>query len=691
MTKSDEQYAAGFAAAQRGEFAAALPLLRSAVASDPRHVEAHYALGYCAAALGDFPDALHHYERAIALNPAHVQAHNNQGLILKASGRLKEAFDSFGRALAAAPDFAEALYNHAVVALELGHYAQALSDYDRFLTLASQHPGALTGKAITLLRLKRFGEARPVYDALIAGDDTNAEAYCERGLVHRQLKSPAAALADFDAAIARKPDFVRALRSRAELLMFLKRGTEAVADFDKAVRLDPENAALRAQRLYTKISICDWTDFTRDLADLERTLAEGLATVPASETLDVIASPALQLEAATRWAAGVARETDHDAPGIKKNSAEKIRLGYLSGDYRNHAVPFLIAALIEHHDRARFDVIGYAIGEGDDGAMRRRLEKAFDRFLDLEQVPDQDVAQCIAGDGIDILIDLSGYTRFGRPGILALRPAPVQVNYLGYPGTMGAAFMDYIIADREIIPDDQQQFYTEKVVTLPDCYQPNDDQRAIAATKQSRAACGLPEKAFVFCSFNRPSKIAPAVFAVWMDVLRAVPNSVLWLLEINADAASNLRRAAQAHRVDPARLVFAPFVGSPENLARLRNADLILDTLPYNAHTTLSDALWAGIPAVTCRGKTFAGRVGASLLRAAGLSELITDSLSDYAALALALARDPDRLDALFAKLENPARLPLFESVRYTRNIEKAYSRMAELQRTGRRPEAFSI
>ncbi len=608
---------------------------------------AHHQAGRAAEAMRD-------YKALLARNPRVAPALNNLGMLLDAAGRYREAEQCFWDALAIRPEYPAALNNLGAVLRVLRQPDQAIACFHQALALEPENVNALVNLADLQRQLGRRAEAMDAY----------ARA--------RRLR----------------PDDYRIHKGLGHLLVEQDQPEEAIAAFATAVRLNPDSPETHAALLKELQLACDW----RAMADEERTVLGHVRArrpgVDAFLTLSITGATAADQRL---YAEVVAPVRKAEPPARFSKAGEKIRIAYVSGDYRRHPIPMLIAATIELHDRGQFDVIGYSIGEGDDSDIRQRIAGAFDRFEDVDKVSDEDVAARLVDDRIDILIDVSGYTRFARPGILAFKPAPLIVNYLAYPGTMGAPYVDYIIADRDLIADDQQQFYTEKVVYLPDSYQANDNTRPIAAATPSRAAWGLPDDAFVFCGFTRPSKITPAVFDVWMELLRAVPGSVLWLLDMNAAAVTNLRREAQFRNVDPGRLVFAPFVPSPENLARLRHADLFLDTLPYNAHTTMSDALWSGLPAITCRGNTFAGRVGASLLRAAGLPELITDKLSDYAQLALALARDPEWLDALFTKLSNPKALPLFQSLRYTRNLEKAYQRMAELHRAGRAPESFSV
>jgi protein O-GlcNAc transferase len=347
--------------------------------------------------------------------------------------------------------------------------------------------------------------------------------------------------------------------------------------------------------------------------------------------------------------------------------------------------------MLENHDRSRFEVTAISFGSHTD-SMTRRIEQASEHFVDVREKTDSEVAEFLRRREIDIAVDLKGFTQDSRSGILARRPAPVQVSYLGFPGTMGASYIDYILADSTVIAEQHFRLYSERVVWLPDTYQSNDNKRLIADHMPTRAECGLPEDAFVFCSFNSVYKINPQIFDIWMRLLAAKANGVMWLIEANSTAVRNLRREAERRSIAPERLIFAPRMPLPDHLARSRQADLFLDTLPCNAHTTASDALWAGVPVLTCLGETFAGRVAASLLKAIGLSELITTSLEDYEALALKLAHDPALLVAVKSKLaRNRDTHPLFDTAQFSRHIESAYLTMWERCQKGEPPEAFAV
>jgi predicted O-linked N-acetylglucosamine transferase (SPINDLY family) len=432
------------------------------------------------------------------------------------------------------------------------------------------------------------------------------------------------------------------------------------------------------------MKVADWTGLDDDVEQARRAMADGHDCVVPFVMTGLPFSAAEQRAAAERFARPFMASA-LPAPSAPPTRADgRLRVGYLSSDFRVHPMAFAMARLYELHDRAQFEVIGISIGADDGSAIRQRLVAAFDHFVDGTAMTDAALAQAIRGLQVDILIDLNGYTDLARPGVLALRPAPLQISYLGYPGTLGAPFIDHLVADATLIPEAERQHYSEKILYLPGSYQANDDQRELPGPPPPRAECGLPEGAFVFCCFNDAFKVMPPVFDVWMRLLQQVPGSVLWLPSRHADHQANLRAEALRRGVDASRLVFAPYVDIHQHWRRLPLADLFLDTLPYNAHGTGSDALWAGLPLVTCTGSTFAGRVGASLLRAVGLDELVTDSLPAYEALALALARDPVRLQALRDRLSGQARSrTLFDSARFTRQLEDGYRQAWALQQAG--------
>jgi protein O-GlcNAc transferase len=477
------------------------------------------------------------------------------------------------------------------------------------------------------------------------------------------------------------------------MLMELKRLPEALASYDRAITLKPDLRYLGGDRLHVKMNLCDWTGFEEDCARIVAALANGVAAASPFYLLATPIGPADQLRCAERL---VAEEFPLSPARRWRGECyahDRIRVAYLSADFREHPVSYLIAGMFEQHDRTKFEVFGIGYGPDDPGETRSRLKRSFDRFIDVDRHSDQEAASLLRELEIDIAVDLMGLTGNSRLGIFALRPSPVHVSYLGYAGTTGAPYIDYVIADHFLISIDQQKYFSEKIARLPECFQVNDARRPIARCPPSRQEAGLPDRGFIFCCFNNAAKITPDIFDVWMRLLRKVEDSVLWLAPAEASARGNLAREAAKRGVSPDRLVFAPRVQHQEDhLARHRLADLFLDTRYFNAHTTASDALWAGLPVLTCPGATYASRVAASLLHGIGLPELIASSLLDYEALALKLACDPALLTSIKQKLAcNRETYPLFNTKRFVRHLEAAYVTMRERSQRGEPPESFAV
>jgi protein O-GlcNAc transferase len=631
------------------------------------------------------------YRRVLASQPAHFGALHFTGLIHYQRGALAEAVEWIGRALAVNPASPEAHSNLGLALLDLKRPEEALASHERSLKLKPDLPDTLNNRGNALQALNRPAEALADYDRALQLRPDYVLAHNNRGNALRALGRLEEAVAAFDRALQFAPDFDAALNNRGRALRDLKRFDAAATSFARLVAVAPHQPYAAGMLLDTRLNFCDWTDY-------EVTSAAIVAAVERGERIDApfsflchALSPMAQLRCAQTFVTYECPPVPAPLlrPGMRR---ERIRLAYLSADFHNHATAYLVAELFECHDRARFEIIALSYGPDDDSLMRARLKKGVDRFVDMREMSDRQAAELMRDEGVDIAIDLKGFTANNRAGILAHRGAPLQVNYLGFPGTMGAPFVDYIIADRHIVPPRLEAAYSEKVVRLPGSYQVNDRKRRIAETSPGRVEAGLPAEGFVFCSFNNTYKIRPAMFDVWMRLLRQVGGSVLWLLQDNAAAADNLRRHAEARGISADRLVFAPRLDLDAHLARHRLADLFLDTFPVNAHTTASDALWVGLPLVTLSGETFVSRVAASLLAAVGLPELITDSLADYETLALKLATTPALLAAIREKLQvGRETSPLFDTDRFRRHIESAYLTMYERHLSGAAPESFDV
>jgi protein O-GlcNAc transferase len=669
-------------------FDEALGCYDRAIALDPARAEAFHNRGNLLGEMGRPDEAIASYDRAVAIKPAYATAFNSRGNALCQLKRHQEAIASYDCAIAVKPDYAEAFNNRGTALCDLGRNGEAISSFDRAIALRPDFAEAYNNRGIALNDLKRHAEAIASCERAIALRPDNWRAFINHGNALQELGRPDEALGSYERAIALNPASAEAFVSCGNVLKTLGRLDKALASYARASAVNPDHAYLPGNLLHTQMQMCDWAGLESRGEQTLAGVALGRESCPPFAMLAMPSTPAQQLQCARIYARNRCPVRSRDSVGKPGYEHERIRVGYFSADFHDHATTHLIAELFELHDRARFEVIGISYGAPRQDAMRQRVSSAFDRFVDASRLSDQQIAEWTREHEIDIAVDLKGYTTESRPGILSWRPAPVQVSYLGYPGTMGTEFIDYIVADPILIPDEHRQFYAEKIAYLPDSYQVNDRKRPIADGARTRRELVLPESGFVFCCFNNGFKITPDLFAVWMRLLHRVPDSVLWLLEDNSFARDLLRRAAEQHGISPARLIFAPRVALPEHLARHRAADLFLDTFYYNAHTTASDALWAGLPVLTCLGKTFAGRVGASLLTAVGLPELITHSHEEYEATACALATHRQRLAVITRQLAD-RRLthPLFDTPRFAGNLESVYVQMWSRQQQGLAPD----
>jgi protein O-GlcNAc transferase len=685
-------YNRGITLHEVGHFEDALASFEQALAARPDYAEALNSRGVTLHELRRFEEALASYEQALAVRPGYAEALSNRGITLHELKRFEDALASYEQVLALRPDDAAVLYNRGNTLRELRRFEEALASHDQALAARSGYAEALHSRGIILHELKRFADALASYELVLAVRPGYAEALNSRGITLHALKRFDAALASFEEAIATRPGYALALSNRGILLQELKRFDEAIASFEKAMALEPNHKYALSGLADCAIKVCDWGRREKLFGEVCRHVGQQQSIMSPFLLLGYSADQSLQLLCGRNYF----RDLMFVPPqplwrgAIWRN--DKIKIAYISADFRRHPTAYLMAELFELHDRSQFEVMAISLAPDDRSEMRARLAGAFDQFFDVTRRSDQDVARLLNDLRVDIAVDLQGHTKDARPGILAFRPTPIQVNYLAFPGTLGADFIDYIIADPVILPLDRQPYYTENIVHLPECYQVNDRKRAIAARTPTRAEVGLPAQGFIFCCFNNNWKITPEVFNIWMRLLRRVEDSVLWLLSDNKDAERNLRKEAVSRGVDPARLVFAERTKIEDHLARHRLADLFLDTLPYNAHATASDALWTGIPVLTCQGNAFAARVAASLLKAIGVPELVTHSLEEYEARALRLARDPDLLRNYRNRLaENRLTQPLFDTDRFRRHIEVAYRRMWKLWQKGEEPKSFEV
>ncbi|HKA38896.1 MAG TPA: tetratricopeptide repeat protein [Burkholderiales bacterium] len=675
----------------------ALASYERALTHEPRHVEALNNRGNALLALERPEEALASYQGALALVPDFAGALNGRGNALLELKRPEEALASFERALALQPGDAVVLNNRGNALLALARPDEALASFGLALKAQPDYVDAINGCGKALLDLRRLEQALARYDRTLELAPHSLEALNDRGNVLLKLGRPEEALSSFDRALAVSPDHVDALRNRCMALQDLaladgQRHEDLIVDIRKLLAIAPAHDYARGWLLNSQLHCCDWADYDQGTAQIAEGVRAGRRVDTPFSFVAISESAADQLRCAQVYAASDFPAAAQPVWRGERYRHDRIRLAYLSADFREHVMATRLAELFEKHDRTRFEMTAMSLGPDVQSQMRLRLQGAFERFVDVRQMNDQEVAHLLRQLEIDIAVDLNGYTGGCRTGIFAQRAVPLQVSYLGFPGTMGTDYIDYVLADRWVIPEEEHDCYAEKVAYLPDSYQVNESRRRVAEHGSTRPEVGLAEQAFVFCSFNNNYKLSPKVFDAWMRLLDRVEGSVLWLFASSAAAARNLTKEAALRGVGAERLVFSEKTYYEVFLARHKLADLALDTLPYNGHATTSDALWAGLPVLTCLGTTFAGRVAASLLSAAGLPELITRSLPEYEALALELATHPARLADLRARLaRNRATCPLFDTNRFRRHIESAYITMWERQQRGAAPASFSV
>jgi protein O-GlcNAc transferase len=693
---SDDLQSLGARAAgalQEGDHETAIRSYDALLRADPANAQAYYKRGNAHNGLFHWQDALVDYERAIALDAQHAHAYCNRGAVLQQLGRHEEALASYERATALNEKDFLAFYNRGSLLKDMSRFDAALASYDQSIALRPDYAEAYINRGNILQELKRHEAAVASYDQAIEIKPVYAEAFQNRGFSLVQLRQFEAALSSYDRAIELNRGYEEAYQGRLYALVSLGRFEAAIACYNQILARDPDQRYLSGMLLHAKMQICDWSDLAPQLARIEQALADGKAASPPFPLLAGVDSPEIHRHAAELWVRDQCPADGALGPIAKRTRRAKIRIGYFSADFRNHAVSLSTAELFERHDRTRFEIIAFAFGPRAHDPVRARLERVFDRFIDASNHSDLEVATLSREIAIDVAVDLGGFTEFCRTKVFALRAAPVQINYLGYPGTMGAPYMDYLIADRTVVPQEERRHISEKIVFMPNSYLPHDSSAEIADRPIVRQQLGLPPTGFVYCCFNKKYKITPRVFSCWMRILQRTQTSVLWLSQDNEAAADGLRREAAQCGIDPARLIFAARVESlADHLARQGAADLFLDTMPYNAHATATDALWAGLPVLTLAGRSFASRVSASLLMSIELPELIAHTIEQYEETAVRLAQDTQLLNDCKNKLaRNRLQTPLFDASRFVENLQNAYVAAHERYIDGLPPEDIYV
>lgn len=674
------------------QYSLAVDALEKAININSAIPEAWSNLGIALNNLRRYEEAISAYQKAISLHPHYFEAWSNQSVPLKNIKDYEKALESCNEALRLNSNYAEAWLNKGIILHDLKQYEQALTQYDQALRLKPDYAEAWSNKGITLSELKQHDQALAHFNEALRLKPHYAEAWSNKGNTLNELKQYDQALANYDEALRIKPDYAEAWSNKASSLNALKRYRETIIHYEKALSLKQDINWILGDLLCTRMTICSWKNIDQDLEKLitqsqqQKRVAQPFLTLALSDN-PLLHQQCSEIFAGHQYPVNLSLG---DIPKLPRKA--KIRVGYFSADFHNHATGYLMAELFELHNKESFEIIAFSFGPKTNDAMRERLQKSFHQFIEVGNISDIEVAKLSRQLGIDIAVDLKGFTQDARARIFSYRAAPVQVNFLGYPGTMGSGYIDYILADQTIITTELRQYYSEKVLTLPHSYQPNDRKRVISSRQFTKQELGLPEEGFVFACFNNNYKITPSTFDSWMKILKSVDGSVLWLLEDNPLAAENLRAEAKQKGVESSRLIFAERMPLPEHLARHRQADLFLDTLPYNAHTTTSDALWAELPVLTLMGESFASRVSASLLKAIDLPELITTSQDQYESMAIELAKNPLKLSGIQQKLiGNKLQKPLFDTPSYTAHLESAYSQIYERYQADLPPDHINI
>ncbi len=681
---------------QLGRSETALEDFDSALTIDRNYVNALNNRGNILVALKRFEEALASLDSALSLAPDNPEASNNRGNASMGLGDFEEALSRFERALKLRPDYAEAMSNRGNALMRLRRIDDALASYDRALVLKPDFSEAHVNRGLALVQLNRVGEALSCFDRALSFEPRSADACLNRGIALLALGRASDAVKSYDRAIACRSGFVEAHVNRGNALRALAQFEEAQASYMRALCLRPDQPFLFGDWLHAKMKACEWSGLSAAFQALETKVEARTAAATPYAVLATPLSAACQKLAAETYIRQSSFRVSEKRPTANRfrngRRGDRIRLGYFSSDLRDHPVARAIVELIEEHDRTRFEVIAFSSGPPSNDQMRVRLSQAFDKFIDVHAVADTDVVAMARRMGIDIAIDLNGYTEGARPQLFATRVAPVQVSFIGYPGTTGADYIDYKIADAVVLPEGLKAHFMEKIAFLPNCYLTSDVAGCLLDPAPARASAGLPESGFVFCCFNNSFKITPKEFDVWMRLLRRVPSSVLWLVDDNSTATLNLRLEAENRGVSGERLVFAQRLDLRAHLARQQLADLFVDTFHYNAHTTAIGALWAGVPVLTTLGNTFAARVGATLLHAVGLPELVCQSVAEYEATALEFATNSGAITLLRRKLAGlRAASPLFDIKQYARHLETAFEEMWERRLAQMPPEHIVV
>jgi predicted O-linked N-acetylglucosamine transferase (SPINDLY family) len=672
---------------QSGNLNETIKLALSLTKNFPNHSFAWKALALSYEKKGKILKSLAANQKAKEINPQDADVHNNLGNVFEKLEKFEEAQNSYGQAILLKQNYTEAYYNLANLLNKLGRFDEAEKNYNQAIKFKPNFAEAFNNLANMLKELHRFDEAKKNYNQAIKFKPNFAEAFNNLANVLKDQGRFDEAEKNYNQAIKFKPNFAEAFNNLANVLKDQGRFDESLVNFKESLKIKPELVNAETEILFIEASIGDHSNF-KNLDKKSSRLGISTKSVEPFPGLSWVDNPSQQLQRSINYAAEKFKKDPINLSIQPKVPPKRIKIAYISGDFYNFPTMHLLAGVLENHNRKSFEIYAFSYASRQNDEMRERIKLGVDHFINVNDLSSIEIAKLIQSNNIDISIDLNGYTKKSRSEIFQYRMSPIQINYLGYPSTMGVHFMDYIIADPVTIPDENRNFYSEKIIYMPHTYQANDNKRKIAKTNSKRADFNLPDKGFVFCCFNQIYKISPKEFNIWMRILRNVNNSVLWLIKSNKLVEQNFSKEAKRQGIDPSRIVFAEKLSHSEHLARHKHADLFIDTFNYNAHTTASDALWCGLPIVTKQGKQFSARVASSLLTACGLPELITKNEQEYEELIYELATNPKSLKTISLKLsENKKNKPLFNTKQYTNNFENGLQKAYDLYFNGERPK----
>ena len=674
--KNDSQllFLLGTAYIQIGNTNLGIEQLKKSIFLKPENLFAHSNLGNAFKDLKRYEDAIASYNKAIEIDINYAEIHNNKGNALKSLERYDEAIESYDKAIKIKSDYAFAYNNKGNALKNLERYDEAIESYDKAIKINPNYIEAHHNKGNILKDLKRFDESISSYDKAIEINPDYYFSFNNRGIIFQHLNHFEKALASYDKAIEINPNYPETYNNKGNILKELKRYDEALTCYEKAIKLKSDFDYMLGKVLNLNMFLCNWIEFDSLIKEINNTIVKKSKVIEPFTFLGLIDNPVFLKLSSEKYIKNNFKKDLEIQSLAKYTNHKKPRIGYFSADFHNHATLHLMMDIFKNHNKSNFDFYGFSFGPQNNDIWNSQVKNYFLKFEDVSNNSDKEVAYLSRKLEIDIAIDLKGLTSNSRSGIFSYRAAPIQINYLGYPGTTGADYMDYIIADEVIIPKESSNNYTEKILYLPDCYQPNIKKREISKKSFKRSDFGLPENSFIYCCFNSNYKITPHIFNIWMNILKAVPNSVLWIYKTNETASKNLIKESKAKGVDPKRIIFASYLPNDEHLKRISFADLFLDTFPCNAHTTASDSVRMCVPIVTLIGKSFASRIAASILSCLDMKELITRDEKEYQNLAIDLARHPKKINEIKDRLIDAiSSSPLFDSSKFTKNLENIY------------------